>query len=265
MKTLKNMSVILCLMLVLSLLSSITTFAAWSGNKYKNNDGTYASGLTTIDGKLYYFNTLTNKKVTTKKVTVNNDIYYFNEDGTAVISKWLNLNGNNYYFGADGKMVRDTWVDRYYVDYNGICYDSSLTVAPAPLSNKGTKIAKYAQKFVGNPYVYGGTSLTKGADCSGFVMSVFAHYKIKLMRVANDQMKGPSASYIKLGYQKGEKVKLKDIQPGDLLFYGSKKYAGHVALYIGNHKIVHASDETTGIIISNYNYRTPVKAMRYWA
>ena len=105
-------------------------------------------------------------------------------------------------------------------------------------------IVDFALQFVGNPYVYGGTSLTNGADCSGFVMSVFAEFGYELPRVAAAQC---SAS---------EKKSIADIEVGDLVFYGDGGI-DHVALYIGDGKIVHASTAATGIKVSDYDYRAP--------
>ena len=105
-------------------------------------------------------------------------------------------------------------------------------------------IVDFALQFVGNPYVYGGTSLTNGADCSGFVMSVFAEFGYELPRVAAAQC---SAS---------EKKSVADIEAGDLVFYG-EGCIDHVALYIGDGKIVHASTAATGIKVSDYDYRAP--------
>ncbi len=119
-------------------------------------------------------------------------------------------------------------------------------------SDRGQQIADYAVQFVGNPYVYGGTSLTNGADCSGFTQSVMAYFGIYLSRTADAQAGGGTA------------VDLGSIQPGDLLFYSSGGYIGHVALYIGGGQIVHASTEESGITISNYDYQTPYCARRYW-
>lgn len=105
-------------------------------------------------------------------------------------------------------------------------------------------IVDFALQFVGNPYVYGGTSLTNGADCSGFVMSVFAEFGYELPRVAAAQC---AAS---------EKKSVTDIEAGDLVFYGDGGI-DHVALYIGDGKIVHASTAATGIKVSDYDYRAP--------
>ena len=119
-------------------------------------------------------------------------------------------------------------------------------------SDLGQQIASYAVQFVGNPYVYGGTSLTNGADCSGFVQSVFANFGIGLSRTAASQAGG------------GTSVSLDSLQAGDLLFYSSSGSIDHVALYIGGGQIVHAANSASGIIISNAYYSTPVAARRYW-
>lgn len=112
------------------------------------------------------------------------------------------------------------------------------------MSKEQKEVVSYALQFVGNPYRYGGTSLTKGADCSGFTLSVYKKFGYKLFHNAYQQMVDT------------KHVKMKNIQPGDLIFYGSsKRSCSHVALYIGNGKVVHASTETTGIVISDYKYR----------
>lgn len=114
-------------------------------------------------------------------------------------------------------------------------------------SEYGNAVANYALQFVGNPYVYGGTSLTNGADCSGFVMSVYANFGISLPH--------SSAADRKVGYE--VEGGLANAQPGDLICY-----SGHVALYIGNGQIVHASTAKTGIIVSNAAYRKVLAVRR---
>ena len=109
---------------------------------------------------------------------------------------------------------------------------------------KRQAVVDFALQFEGNPYVYGGTSLTNGADCSGFVMSVFANFGYSLPRVAAAQC-GAST-----------KKDISQLEPGDLVFYGNG-YVDHVALYIGDGKIIHASGAATGIKISKYDYEQP--------
>lgn len=126
------------------------------------------------------------------------------------------------------------------------------TEAP-PVSSTGEQIASYALQFVGNPYVWGGTSLTDGADCSGFTQSVFAAFGIYLPRTAEEQ-----------AYGGGTPVDLGSLQPGDLIFYSDGGYIGHVSIYIGNGQVVHASSPSTGIIVSDRSYRSEASAMRYY-
>ena len=126
---------------------------------------------------------------------------------------------------------------------------SSSSSAPAQTvsgSGTGSQVANYALQFVGNPYVYGGTSLTNGADCSGFVMSVYANFGVSLPH--------SSAADRNVGYDVGG---IGNAQPGDIVCY-----SGHVAIYIGNGQIVHASTSKTGIIVSNATYRQPLCVRR---
>lgn len=115
-------------------------------------------------------------------------------------------------------------------------------------SSKRTQIANYATQFLGNPYVWGGTSLTRGADCSGFTMSVMAHFGVSLPHHSGSQ-----ANY-------GKSINSSQMRPGDLIFYtNSSGTINHVALYIGNGQVCHASNARDGIKISTWNYRTPAK------
>ena len=110
---------------------------------------------------------------------------------------------------------------------------------------EGRAVADYGLKFVGNPYVYGGTSLTNGADCSGFVQSVYKNFGISLPRTSSEQR------------SVGVGVDYADAQPGDIVCY-----AGHVGIYIGNGKIVHASSPSTGIKVGNATYRSILAVRR---
>lgn len=113
-------------------------------------------------------------------------------------------------------------------------------------SGTGSSVANFALQFVGNPYVYGGTSLTNGADCSGFVMSVYRNFGVSLPHSSGGDRS--------VGYDVGG---LGNAQPGDIVCY-----SGHVALYIGNGQIVHASTASTGIKVSNANYRNILAVRR---
>lgn len=115
-----------------------------------------------------------------------------------------------------------------------------------------TALIAYAQQFLGNPYVYGGISLTKGADCSGFVMSVFSHFGISTGRSSRDQA------------ARGKTIPVSEVKPGDLLFYASGSYINHVGIYVGNGKIIHSSTPATGICYAPSNYRTPCKAVTFF-
>ena len=116
------------------------------------------------------------------------------------------------------------------------------------VSDVRVDLVEYAKQFLGNPYVWGGTSLTKGADCSGFVLSVYKKYGVTLPHYSVSQSR------------MGTKISFSQIQPGDLIFYAdSKGTINHVAIYIGNNQVIHASSPKTGIKISTYNYRTPIK------
>lgn len=121
------------------------------------------------------------------------------------------------------------------------------TVKQESSGTSGQAVADYAVQFVGNPYVYGGTSLTDGADCSGFVQSVYAHFGYSLSRTAASQAGD------------GTSVSLDNLQPGDLIFYHG---FGHVAIYIGGGQVVHASNPSSGIKISSYDYSSIDKAVR---
>ena len=140
--------------------------------------------------------------------------------------------------------------------------ESVVEVAPEPVEvvepvvlmaqtnvELGTEIANFASQFIGNPYAYGGTSLTTGADCSGFTMAVYSNFGISLPRTATDQ------SY------SGKEVSLDYLQPGDLLFYGYGAIT-HVAIYIGNGQVVHAMNESKGINVSSYTIMPIIKAVR---
>ena len=118
------------------------------------------------------------------------------------------------------------------------------------VSDVRVDLISYATQFVGNPYVWGGTSLTNGADCSGFTLSIFAKYGVYLPHSSKAQANC------------GTRISASEAKPGDLFFYGSGSSISHVAIYIGNGQIVHASSKKTGIKISNAFYRSPICVTR---
>lgn len=128
---------------------------------------------------------------------------------------------------------------------------SAGTGSTAVVTATRNAIVAYAKQFLGNPYVYGGTSLTEGTDCSGFTQAVYAHFGITTGRSSRDQA------------AKGKEIAVSSAQPGDLLFYASGGYINHVAIYLGGGQIIHASTPTTGITIAPYDYRTPCKAVTF--
>ena len=125
-----------------------------------------------------------------------------------------------------------------------IWQDEELMYSSDELSTNsdGSYIVDYAKQYIGNPYVYGGNSLTNGIDCSGFTQQVFGNNGISLARTAAEQSQG------------GQDVSMDDLQAGDLLFYDNGGYVGHVAIYCGDGTVVHASNEETGITVSDVDY-----------
>jgi len=107
------------------------------------------------------------------------------------------------------------------------------------VSDVRVELCEYAKQFIGNPYVWGGTSLTKGADCSGFVLSVYAKYGISLPHSSRAQANS------------GTRISMSEAKPGDLVFYAKGGRINHVGIYIGGGQLVHASSPKTGIRVSN--------------
>lgn len=133
-----------------------------------------------------------------------------------------------------------------YVPKQYVYINTNAPALTGSTYEKGQTVAKFAQRFVGNPYVWGGTDLNRGADCSGFIGSVYRSFGYKLPRSSSELRSA------------GRKVSYSQKQPGDIICYN-----GHVAMYIGNGKIVHASNRKTGIKISpRANYRRIVCVRR---
>lgn len=127
----------------------------------------------------------------------------------------------------------------------------AATVPAYTMSNAETRqeIVVFAQQFLGNPYVWGGTSLTSGADCSGFVQSIYAQFGIALPRVSKEQA------------QVGQRIAVDEANPGDLIFYERDGEIYHVVIYIGDGQVVHASSTASGIKISSIYYDNAVYAV----
>lgn len=160
---------------------------------------------------------------------------------------------------VDGDWVKvylddeEVYVSAEYVDVSselGTAITMTELLYGQGVSDIRVDICQYAKEFLGNPYVWGGTSLTNGADCSGYVMGIFKKYGVKLPRTSREQANS------------GTTVSVSEAKPGDLIFYSNGKTINHVAIYIGGGQVIHASNPKTGIRISNVNYRSPVKAVR---
>lgn len=161
--------------------------------------------------------------------------------------------------------VADGWVEISVDDSVGYISQDYVTLAQAlptaktieqvkygdGVSDVRASVVSYALQFVGNRYVWGGTSLEKGIDCSGFTMRILGKYGISL----------PHSSRAQPSY--GTKISASEAKPGDLFFYGSGRSISHVAIYIGNGQIVHASNKRDGIKVSNAYYRNPICVVRY--
>ncbi len=151
--------------------------------------------------------------------------------------------------GGDGAYIStsDNLVEVRYALAEAIKFSPMEELANQQASQR-SKIVNYALQFVGNRYVWGGTSLTNGTDCSGFTQSVLRHFGISIPRVSRDQAKT------------GKSINSNQMRPGDLIFYtNSSGTVNHVAMYIGNGQVVHAASRKSGIKISSWNYRTPAK------
>ena len=179
----------------------------------------------------------------------NYDSTQHDEEGNAVSSSESSGSGETQYDEYGNVIDSENTVDpsEYQSSSESSSSDSSSSSGSSSSgSGSGSSVVNYATQFVGNPYVWGGTSLTSGADCSGFVQSVYANFGVSLPRTSYEQQNA------------GTEVSYADAQPGDLICYG-----GHVAIYMGNGQIVHASNAKDGIKISNNAaYRTITSVRR---
>lgn len=143
--------------------------------------------------------------------------------------------------GEESFRQADAWVSSWQNKAYTYTYATTRTLLPAEKARG--KLLKYAEQFLGNPYVWGGTSLTNGCDCSGFTQQIFANFGYELPRTSRQQAAGE------------KKISDREARPGDLLFYQRESgFIYHVMIYLGNGKVIHAGSEATGILISDFNY-----------
>ena len=171
--------------------------------------------------------------------------YYLTGSG-AMQTGWLTLSGKKYYFEEDGTLNEEKTQEESGTEASKVT-DSTQKETTSTVKTKGEMVAEYALQFVGNPYVYGGCSLTTGTDCSGFVMLIYRHFGVELPHYdAAIRARGKSVA------------SLSEAKAGDIICY-----YGHVAIYLGDGRIVHASNSRDGIKISeNADYRTIVSIRR---
>ena len=241
---------------------AVTGWVKYIGKWYfLDKDGEMKTGWIKDNGKWYYLSASGEMK--TGWVTDGGKKYYLTAGG-AMKTGWLQLGGKKYYLTSSGAM-KTGWLKvggkKYYFDADGVLNEEKSKEAEAEADEskktefdgvksvqqdnlaktKGEMVAAYALQFVGNPYVYGGCSLTNGTDCSGFVMLIYRHFGVNRPHYdAAIRTRGKSVS------------SLKEAKAGDIICY-----YGHVAIYLGDGRIVHASNSRDGIKISERaDYRT---------
>jgi uncharacterized protein YgiM (DUF1202 family) len=164
--------------------------------------------------------------------------------------KWVqvNLDSDDSADGAVGYVAKE-YVDLSFqlikaVSIEELEYGSGV-------SSTRVKLIDLAKQYLGDAYVWGGTTLGRGVDCSGYTQALYRKMGIYIPRTSREQARS------------GSTISASNLKPGDLVFYGSSSYINHVAMYIGNSKVIHASNRRDGIKISNMYYRSPVKCVRY--
>ena len=206
-------------------------------------DGAMRTGWTKVGNCWYYMASCGSMK--TGWLKTGGKTYYLTGSG-AMQTGWLTLSGKKYYFEEDGTLNEEKTQEESGTEASKVT-DSTQKETTSTVKTKGEMVAEYALQFVGNPYVYGGCSLTTGTDCSGFVMLIYRHFGVELPHYdAAIRARGKSVA------------SLSEAKAGDIICY-----YGHVAIYLGDGRIVHASNSRDGIKISeNADYRTIVSIRR---
>ena len=199
---------------------------------YDSITGRMQYGEQYIDGSRYYFDTATGKMAHGKYY--RDGAYYYYDTATGIMQYGeQTIDGDEYYFDTDtgamvtGEVERD---GRYYY------YDDET----GAMLGLGEQIVRYAEKFLGTPYTWGGTSPDTGFDCSGFTTYVFRNFGVSLNRSSKDQIKNGTA------------VSKSNLQPGDIVIFKNrgKTAIGHVGIYIGSGNFIHAANKKEGVVIT---------------
>lgn len=161
------------------------------------------------------------------------------------LSDWICVSIDN-----DIAFVSKEFVNLSYELERAVFVEELDTDGSSGVSSVRATMVQYAKQFLGNPYVWGGTSLTNGTDCSGFTSSIYRHFGYSISRTSVEQSTN------------GTRINVSDVKPGDLLFYSNGYRINHVTMYIGNGQVIHASNPSDGIKISNMYYRSPACAVR---
>ena len=202
---------------------------------------------------LEYINSL-NASYEEPQYSYDGDQYYYDDSNQQYYDDNYYDDSGDYYYD-DNSYYNDS-NDGYSYDDTDYSYEEPAPSAPAATSSggNGQYLSDYAKQYIGNPYVYGGTSLSSGADCSGFTLAVLAANGITVNgRTAADQARG------------GTKVNLSDAQAGDLIYYDNGSGVYHIAIYNGDGTVTHSSNSTTGVTVSDMNYSgNAAGAVRYW-
>ena len=203
------------------------------------------------------------REVAHRRAVISTDTLNVRTEPSEDATIWTQANGNERYdvlqqldgwieieLDTDTGYVKSDYVEVRYALSHAIPYTQEEIEAQEKQSLR-SQIVDYALQFVGNPYVWGGESLTNGVDCSGFTMKVYEKFGVYLSHYTGTQI------------NEGRSISESELKKGDLIFYAKDGTVNHVAMYIGNGCVVHAKSTKAGITITDYNYRTPVRFVRY--